>query len=122
MPPSAKIHTAELDWELVDGIEVPISRQFGDVYFSKDNGLLETRHVFLNGKLESVIGFLGNFEVVVAADGGTPTRGALWRRYAVGLVSLLAAGLGFWWAWIDRDRLAWHDRASGTRVVRLPRA
>ena len=59
---------------------------------------------------------------VVAADGGTPTRGALWRRYAVGLVSLLAAGLGFWWAWIDRDRLAWHDRASGTRVVRLPRA
>ena len=49
MPPSAKIHTAELDWELVDGIEIPISKQFGDVYFSKDNGLLETRHVFLNG-------------------------------------------------------------------------
>ncbi|ENX44618.1 FAD-dependent 5-carboxymethylaminomethyl-2-thiouridine(34) oxidoreductase MnmC [Acinetobacter sp. NIPH 2100] len=46
---SAKLQTAELDWELVDGIEVPISKQFGDVYFSKDNGLLETRHVFLNG-------------------------------------------------------------------------
>ena len=45
----SKIHTAELDWELVDGIEIPISKQFGDVYFSKDNGLLETRHVFLNG-------------------------------------------------------------------------
>jgi tRNA 5-methylaminomethyl-2-thiouridine biosynthesis bifunctional protein len=44
-----KLQTAELDWELVDGIEVPISKQFGDVYFSKDNGLLETRHVFLNG-------------------------------------------------------------------------
>jgi uncharacterized RDD family membrane protein YckC len=27
-----------------------------------------------------------------------------------------AGGLGFWWAWIDRDRLAWHDRASGTRL------
>ncbi|MGL5403878.1 MAG: tRNA (5-methylaminomethyl-2-thiouridine)(34)-methyltransferase MnmD, partial [Acinetobacter sp.] len=39
----------ELDWEIVDGIEIPISKQFGDVYFSKDNGLLETRHVFLNG-------------------------------------------------------------------------
>ena len=49
MSQSAKLQTAELDWELVDGIEVPISRQFGDVYFSKDNGLLETRHVFLNG-------------------------------------------------------------------------
>ena len=43
------IETAELDWQQVDGIDVPISKQFGDVYFSKDNGLLETRHVFLNG-------------------------------------------------------------------------
>lgn len=58
---------------------------------------------------------------VVAAGGGVPARGALWLRYAVGVVSLLAAGLGFWWAWIDRDRLAWHDRASGTRVVRVPK-
>lgn len=49
MPYSSKIQTAELDWELIDGIEIPISKQFGDVYFSKDNGLLETRHVFLNG-------------------------------------------------------------------------
>jgi len=55
---------------------------------------------------------------VVAADGGTPTWRALWVRYAVGAVSLLAAGLGFWWAWIDRDRLTWHDRASGTRMLR----
>jgi tRNA 5-methylaminomethyl-2-thiouridine biosynthesis bifunctional protein len=30
-----KLQTAELDWELVDGIEVPISKQFGDVYFLK---------------------------------------------------------------------------------------
>ncbi len=46
---SHAIQTADLDWQLVDGIEVPVSKQFGDVYFSKDNGLLETRHVFLNG-------------------------------------------------------------------------
>jgi tRNA 5-methylaminomethyl-2-thiouridine biosynthesis bifunctional protein len=49
MSQTSKLQTAELDWELIDGIEVPISKQFGDVYFSKDNGLLETRHVFLNG-------------------------------------------------------------------------
>ena len=47
---------------------------------------------------------------------------ALWLRYAVGLLSLLAGGLGFWWAWIDRDGRAWHDRASGTRLVRVPKA
>lgn len=46
---SHAIQTADLDWHLVDGIEVPVSKQFGDVYFSKDNGLLETRHVFLHG-------------------------------------------------------------------------
>ena len=28
------------------------------------------------------------------------------------------AGLGFWWAWFDRDRLTWHDRASRTRMRR----
>ena len=56
---------------------------------------------------------------VVAMDDAEPTRAALWTRYAVGTVSLLAAGLGFWWAWLDRDRLAWHDRMSRTRVVRI---
>ena len=59
---------------------------------------------------------------VVDAAGAAPTLRQLWRRYAVGSVSLLTAGLGFWWAWIDRDRLAWHDRASGTRFVRTPKA
>lgn len=58
---------------------------------------------------------------VVAADGGRPHLRALAIRYAAGTLSLLAAGLGFWWAWFDRDRLTWHDRASGTRMVRVPK-
>ncbi len=59
---------------------------------------------------------------VVAADGGAAPLRALCIRYAMGTLSLLAAGLGFWWAWLDRDRLTWHDRASGTRLVREPKA
>lgn len=43
------ITCAELEWQQVDGVDIPVSKQFGDVYFSKANGLLETRHVFLNG-------------------------------------------------------------------------
>lgn len=43
------IQYAELDWQTVENIDIPISKQFGDVYFSKANGLLETRHVFLAG-------------------------------------------------------------------------
>lgn len=56
---------------------------------------------------------------VIGADGATPTRTQLISRFLVGIPSLLLGGLGFWWAWIDRDRLTWHDRASGTRMVRV---
>ncbi len=56
---------------------------------------------------------------VVAADGGQPELPALVLRYVVGSASLLLAGAGFWWAWMDRDRLTWHDRASKTRIMRI---
>jgi len=59
---------------------------------------------------------------VVAADGAAPTWRAVQLRYLVGTASLLAGGLGFWWAWIDRDRLTWHDRVSGTRLRREQKA
>ncbi|MEA5124014.1 RDD family protein [Xanthomonas floridensis] len=47
-----------------------------------------------------------------------PTWRQAWTRYAVGTLSLALAGAGFWWAWVDRERLTWHDRASGTRLQR----
>lgn len=59
--------------------------------------------------------------VVSGTGGAAPSWSALWRRYAVATLSFAAAGLGFWWAWFDRDRLTWHDRAAGTRVVHQPR-
>lgn len=58
---------------------------------------------------------------VRAIDGAAPTWQAVLVRYLVGTASLLLGGLGFWWAWIDRDRLTWHDRASGTRLRREPK-
>jgi len=59
---------------------------------------------------------------VVAANGRDAGWRALLVRYAVGNLSLLLGGLGFWWAWWDRDGLTWHDRASGTRMRRLAKA
>lgn len=38
------VHNAQLDW---DEHGQPLSRSYGDVYFSRANGLEETRHVFL---------------------------------------------------------------------------
>ncbi len=55
---------------------------------------------------------------VTAADGARASLSALLRRYVIGTLSLLLAGAGFWWALLDRDRLAWHDRASATRITR----
>lgn len=36
-------------------------------------------------------------------------------------VSLAPIVLAYLWIWIDRDRLTWHDRWTGTRVVVLPK-
>ena len=59
--------------------------------------------------------------VVVAADGGPPSWRALWLRYAIGTLSLLAGGLGFWWALFNRERRTWHDHASRTGLIRRPK-
>lgn len=59
--------------------------------------------------------------VNVVDPAAAPSWRAVWIRYLVGTVSLLAVGLGFLWALVDRDRLTWHDRASGTRLVRVPK-
>lgn len=44
-------------------------------------------------------------------------RRALLRFFAA-MLSWAPLGLGFLWVLVDRDRLAWHDRLSGTRLVR----
>ncbi|MEF9957335.1 MAG: FAD-dependent 5-carboxymethylaminomethyl-2-thiouridine(34) oxidoreductase MnmC [Acinetobacter sp.] len=85
MSHSSKIQTAELDWQIVDGIEVPISKQFGDVYFSKDNGLLETRHVFLNGNdLSDRLSQLNDYQYFCVGETGFGTGLnilALWQLW-----------------------------------------
>jgi len=54
---------------------------------------------------------------VVRADGGPLSAADALRRFAWAAPSLLPLGLGLWWCLIDREHLAWHDRASGTRLL-----
>ncbi|AFL72886.1 RDD family protein [Thiocystis violascens] len=56
---------------------------------------------------------------VIGDDGGNLGFGSALQRFGWAILSLLPAGLGFWWSLIDRDRLAWHDRKSHSRLVML---
>ena len=73
--------TAKLDWR--DG--VPIARDFDDPYFSLDDGLAETRHVFLDGN------------DLPARFGGDLRIGEL--GFGTGLNLLVT-----WDAWVQADR------------------
>ena len=43
------------------------------------------------------------------------------KRLVAAIVSWAALGFGYWWIWIDRDKRAWHDRWTRTRVIVLPK-
>jgi len=42
-------------------------------------------------------------------------------RTAVGFFSLVILGLGYWWMLFDKKQRTWHDTASMTRVVFMPK-
>lgn len=56
--------------------------------------------------------------VVDAATGRHPGWGRTLLRFGTAALSWAACGLGFLWALVDRGHLTWHDRLSGTRLVR----
>ncbi len=55
---------------------------------------------------------------VVARTAGRSRWPRAALRFFASWLSLLPAGLGYWWALVDRERCCWHDRLSGTRVIR----
>lgn len=55
------------------------------------------------------------------ADG---TAISLWQallRFTAAIASWLCIGLGFFWSLFDRQKRSWHDRCSGTQLVRMPK-
>ncbi len=58
---------------------------------------------------------------VVGRDGAPLRPRQALARFGWALPSLLFFGLGLLWVLVDRERLAWHDRLSGTRLVLLPK-
>lgn len=58
--------------------------------------------------------------LVQQQGGGLHFRQAL-LRFVFALLGLSLAGIGYWWAFVDRDKQFLHDRLAGTRLIRVPR-
>lgn len=43
------------------------------------------------------------------------------NNFVIASIAMAAICLGYAWIWLDRDRLAWQDRLTRTRVVVLPK-
>ena len=59
-------------------------------------------------------------------EASAPTRASSYSvrrtvRFFFALLSWAPLGLGFLWQLWDRDKLAWHDRISGTRLRHYPK-
>jgi uncharacterized RDD family membrane protein YckC len=55
-------------------------------------------------------------------DGTRPTFARASARFFAAILSWAPLGLGFLWQLWDKDKLAWHDRISGTRLRHYPKA
>lgn len=55
------------------------------------------------------------------SDGQRPGLASASIRFFAALLSWAPAGLGFLWQLWDKDKLTWHDRLSGTRLVYYPK-
>lgn len=58
---------------------------------------------------------------LVTHSGQAPSYGQCVLRCIVAVVSLGLGGLGYWWSLWDPERRRWHDRATGTRLVLMPK-
>lgn len=58
---------------------------------------------------------------VVTEQGGAIGWRQATLRFAAALLSWICLGAGFWWALLDPQQRAWHDRLSRTRLVVMPK-
>ena len=59
-------------------------------------------------------------KLIHAVDRGSVSWRQALIRYLAAIVSWAAFGLGFWWSLWDPQHKTWHDRLSGTELVRAP--
>jgi uncharacterized RDD family membrane protein YckC len=86
--------------------------------------LLAVAYLYFVGfwcRVGSTLG-MRSWRLRVEGDGRRlPTVAEASVRFFVAVMSWLCLGLGFLWQLVDKDRLTWHDRASGTRLRHYPK-
>lgn len=58
---------------------------------------------------------------LVSSSGGPVSWRQAFLRFAGAILSLACLGLGYLWVMHDKERRAWHDRLSDTRLELLPK-
>lgn len=81
-----QIKNAQINWQTDDnGTTIPTSANFGDIYFSKTDGLAESRYVFIDGNdLPDRLAALGDYQRFVVGEIGFGTGLnvlALWQLW-----------------------------------------
>lgn len=104
---------------------------YGMSYWESDSIVAGTWDVLLNYILPAVAvilfwiyksatpgKMLFNLSIVDVNTGGKPSNGQLIGRYASYYLSMLPLFLGFFWVAFDARKQGWHDKLSGTAVVK----
>ena len=110
---------------------IPLSFIYGEEYWVGDKFIYGFWDVMLGYVIPFVatiwfwLRFLGTpgkmatkLAIVDAATGQKMTTGQAIVRYFAYILSALPFGLGFIWVGIDKRKQGWHDKLSGTVVVR----
>lgn len=69
----------------------------------------------------STLGMLAWGLRIEAENAQTPTVRQASLRFFAAILSWLPLGLGLLWQLWDKDKLTWHDRISGTRLIHYPK-
>ena len=56
---------------------------------------------------------------LISDRGGQPTWWQCGLRFVAAWLSAAAAGMGYWWKLVDRQKRSWHDHISQTRLISL---
>jgi uncharacterized RDD family membrane protein YckC len=127
---------ALIDAALISVILVPIlTALYGPAYFVSNPFSGNSTDLFMSLTLPSlaVIAFWTarsatpgkmaiSAMIMDERTGGPPSLGQLVGRYLGYLLSVIPFGLGLIWVAFDKKKQGWHDKMSGTIVVRIRKA